>query len=1231
MNPFQTIIIAAFCVLMPSLRALPIPDAVFTAGTTVTDDQNRSWAFVSIRPSEAGALKGRLMEIHLKNGLPGDPGTFTKMGVVAPELEESVLNVLLERGRRIGENLTELDGILYDLYRTRTGEKNSLKQSGPAPPKPPLAEMLSSLLARATVDAETAQLLRVLGQAHPSVKMALGEGWAGPLSVAQGQPVTLEVRDWSAAGPGGVLGRVTLTAGVPVLLPAPGPPVQVPDLTPKGDLNVKLRWGQEDDLRRQSPLSGGFRIWRMLRAFAVENGVDAAAPSFSQLQTWVTEGNAVQVSEKPVLASQLMSLVEASDMVADPTTYFLTDDGQRYRMDAAGVQMDDPLLEGSEFTYFITSLDLLGRDGPPSLPGHAVVCRTLPPPVPSDLRVENYWAPDADAATGTQTLQFFWQSNTNTARDVTHHYEIFRGTDLSRLQSPEGKALLEAEGPIAGNQAHTADAALMSFIDVTPEALAADFGETLWYSVRAVHLSPLGPIKSDFAAPVMIAKRQREGPPAPSGWVEINCGRASVIFTSQEITQVPDQLANDGLIRIRLLCQRLDPGIAHVDLSVRIGTEITDLGRHIYPAEGDWVAADFELPANALPAQSLVAICQSTTHTGMLSNMKETTLTHLGPEGRREATFQTKSLANSDLVPGDAFSDELLESPRDASALVTQAGLGFAVTTPTLNGRHVVIQTNNPVAAVSSWTNRGHALVRDSQLYFQTPPVPEGEAPPLIGCRVFPIRDFGGTCTDLAFNPGTGQAGKLGVIIFTTLRTAEYRLFRRINDGPYTLVGQGAGSYAATDPVNAVRREDDALPMTDCTICYYTQTVDRDGNASAMVRLEPCIERKSPVLPKPRLSPPEAIGTAAEAKMKLTWMCPPQGVERFVITIKAKGGAAAQSTLENASTYSLVQPISSALAGRTVNYLSADSEGKVTPTQQAAGPATQAGNGDNMAVLNLPTARLFYQKWVQTSSFVTPPLGNSYPADPPFTAEFVVQPGVTCSVFVQAVRGLMLNGLGRGPASAKYDFKWEEPVAGPEPEVAWPARPLPEVTLISGVAAAEIDPVLWPATINGQRPVGVKLASLPSQGTEDFFTVASEIVYAPRPPSPGFRRHNPNAHLPRPLGDGIRQVQGVVLYRQQVANQLFPEVSGDTIQVSPLVHQIAWIPTTLDDRNASRLVDPFFAIKVNAPPNGNYSLDLHLLDTQGVINGARYHYYLVCFGADGEITQTIDAGFYGPN
>lgn len=93
-------------------------------------------------------------------------------------------------------------------------------------------------------------------------------------------------------------------------------------------------------------------------------------------------------------------------------------------------------------------------------------------------------------------MQFSWRANTNTARDVTDYYEIYNGDDLTSLQSIEGKNAL---APIAAGQLHTADNVLMSYIDDTPVLAAKGFGETMWYSVPAVHVSPLGPIKSDFA------------------------------------------------------------------------------------------------------------------------------------------------------------------------------------------------------------------------------------------------------------------------------------------------------------------------------------------------------------------------------------------------------------------------------------------------------------------------------------------------------------------------------------------------------------------------------------------------------------------------------------------------------------------------------------------------------------------------------------------------------------
>lgn len=1206
-----------------------IPDSLLSAATTVIDSSGRSWVYVAFSPENPRVLKGRALSVHLKNGLPADPGTFVRQGVVTSEVEVGVMSVLLSRGQQLGENLAELDRVLYELYRTRGAVKNGLQNPLPSPAKPPLAELLSALLSRAAQDAETASSLRMLSMGHPALKMALGEAWAGPLTVAMGQPVTVEVRELTVAGDGGVVARLTVTAGQPVVLPPPGPPVQVPDLTTQGDLNIKLRWGQDDDLRRQSPLSGGFHVWRVAKEFAKTQGFERLAPSLDQLRSWASAGNALKSAEQPVTATRLFYPAAAADVssaAADKTTYFVTDDGHRYRKDVSGRDVDEPFVEGAEYTFFVTSVDILGRDGPPSLPGHGVVCRTLPPPVPGQLRVENHWEPDLKRTTGVQSLQFYWRANRNTARDVTTHYEVYRGTDLRALESLDAKAMLV---PIAARVPHPSDGATLVYQDASPEILGADFGSTLWYSVRAVHVSPLGLVKSDFAAPVTIARRQREGPPPPRGVVEVNCARASVIAIPQRTVSDPALPPDDGLYRMRILCQRMDRGIAHVDLSVRVGGVITDLGQHAYAAEDDWVVADYEIPANQLGGGRVVAVCQSTTHTGRLSNPKETELTNLGFKGRRELTFQTRTLSDGDLVPGELFSEELLEVPTSVSDVTVLEGLGYAGGLGGLNDRTVVVETSPRAGALSAWVRRGHGLVRDGVVYWSMP-TDVGAPSAGYSARVFPVREFGPSpCVDLAFNPGTGLASKLGVTVFTSPRTAEYRLFRRVDEGPYTLVGQGGASYEASNPVNAIRREDEALPMTDCTICYYAQTVDRDGNASALVRLEPCVERKAPVLPRPRLSPPSAEGSLTTPLMRLTWMCPPQGVERFLITIKAKGGALAQSVLEKASAYRMTAP----LASRVVVYHSVEEDQKMVVTHQAAGALSNVhpGRPGDSSVLSLASGRVAFQKMVQTSTFVTPPLGDGFPTSPPFTAEFQVQPGATYEVFVQAVRGVILNGKGRGPASAKYEFKWVEP--NPEPAVAWPMRPMSDVTRYAEIEAGELEAVAWPERLRGQRPVGIRIAKLPSQGDEDYAFDAGAFVYAPRSSSRGFRRHNPNAHVLRPLGNGVTQVQGVVVYRQQVANDLFPVVSGDTLQVTPLIRAIAWVPTAIEgDRTGARLVDPFFGITVDSEKGTTVKhLNLWLLDTQGVVDGARYHYYLVCFGLDGEITQTVDAGFYGSN
>lgn len=1211
--------------------AQAIPESLLVAGTTTLDATGRPWGYVVIRASDESVLRGRTFSIYRKRGLPGDAGAFERLGGVAPERDPTVLSVLLERGRQVGDEVASLESALFELYRARLGGLEALGEGQPEPVNPGLARVLGALLARGDADTETARLMRWLGQGHAGVRMALGEAWAGPLGVAPGQPVTLEIRerDFGGAGDGAVVGRVVLTAGQPVLLPPPGPPVQVPDLTPKGDLNIKLRWGQDEALRRQAPLATGFGVWRVLRTFAASHGVEGAAPSLRQLRDWAASGDASRIGEGPVLTSRALSLVEASDLAADGTTYFVVDDGNRYRKNPAGEDADLPLIEGTEFTYFVTARDLLGRDGPPSMPGHGVVCRTLPPPVPGGLRAENHWAPDTGVG-GVQSIRFQWQANLDTARDVTHFYEVYRGTNLTELQSEAARSVLvpvnarvDQEGP---------GGAELSVIDEAPEVVGAGFGHTFWYSVRAVHLSPCGPIRSDFAAPVLIARRQREGPPAPSGFVDANCHRAAVIFEGEGTTSDPSLPANDGRVRLRVWCGRRDPGVAMVDLSIQVEGRTVDLGNHVYAAEGNWVAADYDLHRNELPSRTVAVRVVAWTYSGARSPVKEVRVDHLTSEGLREVRFAASTLGDGDLVPGEPFSMEWLEPPVNAPVAVFPDGTGVARVGAALEGRRVVLETSLLAAAVPIYEHAGHGTVRDGDVHFRATEASPGEPVPPRTARVYPVRDLGdGDCVDLAYHPGTGSAGTLGITLLPTKRSEEYRLFRRIDDGPYTLVGQGAVS-TQNETVAAVRREDSALPATDCTVCYYAQTVDRDGNGSALVRLEPCVQRRSPTLPKPSLAPPEATGTSTAAVMRLTWMCPPQGVERFLISIRARGGAAAQSRLEQAATLSMAAP----LAARVVQYFSAADGGPMETSARAAdvGSAGQGPAGDRARVLQSAVGSVIYRKMVVTSSFVTPRLGDGYPADPPYTAEFVVEPGMPYEVYVQAVRGPLLGGQGRGPASGRYEFRWEEPRTE-EPAVAWPARPLEMVTAEAGLEAGELSPVVWPGHLAGERPVGVRLARMANTKGEDVVVTPTDVVFAPTPDSPAFRKHDPNAHLLGGLSDGVTQVQSVMLYRQQVANTLFPAVPGDTVQVSPLIRKIAWVPVTTDDgRRGARLVDPFFGLTLVAPPPQSpdvpATLDLWLLDTQGVVEGARYHYYLVCFGADGEIRRTLDAGYSGP-
>jgi hypothetical protein len=88
----------------------------------------------------------------------------------------------------------------------------------------------------------------------------------------------------------------------------------------------------------------------------------------------------------------------------------------------------------------------------------------------------------------------------------------------------------------------------------------------------------------------------------------------------------------------------------------------------------------------------------------------------------------------------------------------------------------------------------------------------------------------------------------------------------------------------------------------------------------------------------------------------------------------------------------------------------------------------------------------------------------------------------------------------------------------------------------------------------------------------------------------------------------------LVAYRYMVPNDYFPEVSGDVIQVTPMMEEIAFRRQTFSGNlgPAAVIYDPFIRLFPEDPtlsgPHGIY-----LLDTQPLLHGAQYQYLLVRF------------------
>ena len=1043
----------------------PLEQAVFTVGTTHRDPQGQDWAYLAWHGA-TGVPQECMYSIYAKPGNADSPQSYERKAVIGLQTDPLVLNALISRATSLGHTAASLqeslDGMLTQL---------------PPIAALTLADKLSAAIRGGLLDSDHLQQLRFLGRLHPAVAMGLGLAHAERISGPSGTRTTFEIRrfDMAQGVDLAVVGRVTVIAGQPLVLPAPERPVEVPDTSPKGDLNVKLRWATPESLRRVSLASHGFNVWRMTAAFAQANGFHLAPPTPAQLAQYAAQrpSSVQRLNHTPVLPERTLDSAEAANLGADPATYFFSDANERF--DTNSPLATVPFENGSRFYYFAAARDVLGRDGLVSPGLLVVVCDRMPPPPPSRLRIENYYAYDPDLPPPVkQHLRITWRQNENVAPETTTAYFVYRWSSIAEMHALAGNPLAHR---IAGPIAHIPGQQENSYLDNKPGApeVAADHGKTFWYTVRAEDAGACGGNLSGNSPPAWGVLRERTGPEGGGGGVRIRCVTPEVVYLlTNKIETAGEPLV--GQERFLLECRGVHD-IRWAEFSWRPGGagSFQFLARRYFAPGDGTVNFEASLPAAALPAG-------------------------VRPE------FRCRVGAANGKVSNDASSG-LVNRPTKETQ---RARVVFSA--------HLKVQTVEVTHASSATPNPSEEPCHTHDPF--TPDdggSPDGQIHPLI----------------LHFIPPADAE--------------EWRLYRRVNHGPHTLVSQGSGEFNGATEVSAI---DDGLPAHASEVCYFVQFLDRHGNPGPMLPLG-CTETSGATpLPTPVLKPITAEGTEASPKMRLQWFCPPAGVERFEVWVGSTPLAPPHDF--------------------SPDLIAGDDADAGLIQDDAFGPEA-----------------LVWRRY--RTSRIGPALGEG----PSFSVLANSAIGNRFRVYVKAVG----PDDTAGPASNVEKFSWQVPTAT-NPNVPWPARGLPSVNQenFPGVMARVLQ-------IPGFEGLGVRVGA----ATYQLVTANPPAALANFIPTTG----NPLNSIYRSPADEL--LFDVALYRQQVPNNLFPQVSGDVLQVSPLMETIAYTVTNAAPFGIGILiVDPFIRVVPEGPlPSPDHGI--YLLDTQPVVQGARYRYVLLRF------------------
>jgi hypothetical protein len=1075
MRPLLTALsrmVLAVALLASGLRmvAQPIENAVFTLGTTTTDAQNRTWGYVVLSPTDPSLLKNRQLAVFSKTGDPSAPTAFTRQSIIGLQTEPATIQALLNRAATVGDKLDDLENRLNNLFAGVMPSTNLT-----------LAEKLSIVIRGSVAEPQNFGSLVLLGRLHPSVNLCLGLGHLQQLT--NGPLTTFEVRsfDSGTGQAGGVVGRVTVTNSAPLILPAPGLPIMVPEKGAMGQLNVRLRWATSPELRRVALLSAGFDVFRVPEAVAIASGYVANPPKISQLL-----GNpaTVRVNTQPVFKNRdYDSDAQAADLVADPKTFFVADDNGLSRVTPP--TLAHPFKNGDKFYYYVAGRDLLGREGVVS-PGVLVtVCDRVPTDAPHLPTVDNAY--QYVGVIEQQQLRVTWKPVTNVVdgKQVTGYY-VYRWDSPRQAQELGSNPLAHRISPLIS---HVPGKASYQFTDTgfgAPSA-PADFGKTFWYTVRAVDDGACdGGNYSPGSAAAFGVLRDRNGPDAPQGTPLVMCCRPGVVAEKPGIVKPDSENLDPALDYFEAVCLRADSRIAWAEFTAtRAGISTNFLGRVHFPANSSQAVRRFTFDRATFSQGSLLVTCQVGSSDGQISG-------------------QAKEF--TEVVPSRGLISQL------------------------------------PFAALMNCVQA---------------PVSDGNLTGDFRCRSH--------STQSPQPDGTVTNNGIDVVLELTPGTKEFKLYRRVDFGPLTLIQQGDGDYdAATNALHQIIAHDGAMPANSATLCYYAQLFDENGNSSPMAQIGSCLETQMPVA-TPLLAPLAPLGDDANPQMDIRWFCPPVGIQRFRVEVAVDNG----------------------FPPATLGTIVSSDQISVHPNWLSVGPSS--------------TNQLDF------AEYLTPAPGADFGPGPEFELIVPIQLGVKYTVQIVALD----KGGAVGTSSHAETFKWAAPAAATGPHVPWPARPLgPVGSLPPKIIAQRLTNGFYDGM--AIRIGSIARTQLFSGSGMDGKAPRASVKAGVQPTDLIFTNDQGQSLLP------------FVVYRYQVANAAYPKPAGDLIQVSPLMETLAMVDAVNPNQILyQKLVDPFVIAPTVIGNTDVGVVPIYLLDTQPAVRNASYAYLLVRFGPNSEPLEVL--------